>query len=99
MQIRYTRRAERCIERIDDWWQAHRPAAPDLFLRELDEAAGLLVVTPEAGVPYKTRKGSLVRYVLLPRTKYHVYYEVERAAGVVMILSVWSAVRGRRPVL
>jgi plasmid stabilization system protein ParE len=99
VRIRYTKRAELSIERIDDRWRAHRPAAPDLFWTELGEAEELLRVSPQRGTVYKTRKGDEVRRVLLPKTDYHVYYELDRDAEMAMILVVWGARRERGPKL
>jgi len=40
-----------------------------------------------------------VRRVVLPKTRHHVYYEVDRKNDLVMILAVWGAPRGRGPTL
>ena len=99
MRIRYTRRGELSIERIDDWWRAQRSAAPDLFWNELGEAVELLKSSPEMGAVYKTRKGNGVRRIVLPKSDYHVYFEVERNADWIMIIVVWGARRERGPKL
>ena len=99
MRIRYTRRAELSIERIDDWWRANRRAAPDLFWTELGEPVELIETSPEMGAVYKTRKGNQVRHVVLPKTDYHVYFEIDRDADWIMILVVWGARRERGPKL
>ncbi len=54
---------------------------------------------PEIGTPYVERHGVIVRRVLLPTTKNHLYYEIDRANDVVMILAVWGAPKGRGPTL
>ncbi len=97
MKIRLTGPARQQADRIDRWWRENRPAARDLFARELAEARALLAATPEVGSPYIERQGVLVRRVLLPRTQRHVYYEVNPKRGEVMILAVWGAPRGRCP--
>jgi hypothetical protein len=48
---------------------------------------------------YVERRGVVVRRVLLPKTHNHVYYETDRENGVVMILAVWGAPKGRGPKL
>jgi hypothetical protein len=40
-----------------------------------------------------------VRRVLLPETRNHVYYKIDRGAGVVMIVAVWGAPRAKGPAL
>lgn len=51
------------------------------------------------GSPYVERQGVVVRRVLLRKTYNHVYYEIDRAHGVVMILAVWGAPKGEGPKL
>ena len=99
MKTRLTAPACRQADHIDRWWRESRPAARDLFARELAEARRLLTDTPEIGTPYQKRHGAMVRRVLLPKTQNHVYYEIDRDQNVVMILAVWGAPRGRGPTL
>jgi hypothetical protein len=63
------------------------------------EARRLLSRTPELGTPYVERDGVLVRRVLLRKTRHHVYYEIDRINGVVMILAVWGTPKGGEPPL
>lgn len=63
------------------------------------EARRLLASTPELGTPYVERRGVLVRRVLLRRSENHLYYEIDRTAGIVMILAVWGAPKGHGPKL
>ena len=97
MAIRFTKRAERSIERIDDWWRVDRRSSPDLFWQELNAAIDTLRTFPEAGIEYKTRRGNTVRRLLLERSKYRVYYELRDQD--VFILLVWGATRERGPKL
>lgn len=99
MRIRLTGPARQQADRIDRWWRDNRPAARDLFARELAEARRLLAATPDLGRPYVERQGVLVRRLLLPRTQHHVYYEVNREDDVVMVVAVWGAPRGQGPKL
>jgi plasmid stabilization system protein ParE len=84
---------------MDLWWRENRPAAKELFARELDDARRLLAATPELGSPYVERGNVVVRRLLLRKTQSHVYYEIDRSAGVVMILAVWGAPKGEGPAL
>lgn len=87
--------AEAQIRAIDAWWRQNRLAAPELFLQELAEAFGTLAAVPWAGrtAPHPEVRG--LRRLLLRASRYHVYY----AAGeqTVLVLAVWSAVRGAGP--
>jgi hypothetical protein len=37
--------------------------------------------------------------VLLPRTKNHVYFEVDVSRGLIIVHAIWGAPRGRGPKL
>ena len=49
------------------------------------------------GAPYLVRQAGIVRRVLLPKTKNHAYYIVDRTEVVVIIVAVWGAPNGRGP--
>jgi plasmid stabilization system protein ParE len=83
-ELRTTTDADELVEQIDAWWQANRPAAPDLFLEELAAALALLVDAPGIGTPYAHRKIRGVRRLHLARTRYHLYYVHNAVAGEVV---------------
>jgi plasmid stabilization system protein ParE len=97
--VRTTPRADRRIAEAAKWWWDNRSAAPDLFIREFIDATLTLSRTPEIGTPQRHRTISGLRRLLLERTRYHVYYVYRIERDEVWILSVWSALRGRRPPL
>ena len=89
---RAVREAERCAR----WWRENRPAARTLFDEELRAAIEQIRTAPQLGSVYHAMRGREHRRVLLPQTRYHVYYRVtgpDRAR----VVCVWSAVRGRGP--
>jgi plasmid stabilization system protein ParE len=94
--IRTSSVCEQQITAIDDWWRAHRPKAPDLFMDELADAFALIESAPALGRPYASEVPG-VRRVVMRAARYHVYYR-EDDEGVV-VLAVWSALRGRGPKL
>lgn len=99
MKVRATGRAQREIVRAALWWKTNRPEAPGLFLEELEAAQLHLSTTPISGHVYGYRKARMIRRWLLEKTEYHVYFSVDRKAGVLMVHSVWGARRGRGPKL
>jgi hypothetical protein len=99
VRVRFSGPAQKQADRLDRWWREHRPDVPDLFARELDTARQSLSIAPEMAPAYVERRGVVVRRVLLPKTHNHVYYETDRENGVVMILAVWGAPKGRGPKL
>ena len=97
-QVIVAPRAAGQLDRIVRWWQANRAEAPDLFADELTAALTRLAKNPSAGVLYPLAPRPDVRRILLPRTRYHVYYVMAEAGGrVVVVLAIWHAARGGRP--
>jgi hypothetical protein len=84
---------------IDAWWREHRRDARLLFARELAEARDLILATPGVGVTYTSASGKTARRVLLPKTRNHVYFEVDEQQDLVIVLAVWGAPRRRGPSL
>ena len=90
-------RARAHAQRIEEWWSKNRPDAPDLFNRELEAAFNRIAATPMAVAVYRETKGRTVRRLLMPRTSYHVFFEVNERQQKVHVLAVWHAARGRGP--
>jgi plasmid stabilization system protein ParE len=83
---------------IDSWWRAHRRASPELFRDELEAALERLETTPLATRSYGHEgQPSTLRRVLLPRTRYFVYFEIDGEC--VTVLAVWHGSRGKGPTL
>ena len=78
MKLRLSEEAQKQIEEIDAWRRESRLAAPLLFRQELREAILQIEASPESGTPY-LRAGKPYRWVLLPKTRYLLYYS-RRAA-------------------
>lgn len=93
--VRTTPQADLHILETDHWWRRHRDLAPELFEQELALAFKTLAAAPLIGkqVPHPDVEG--LRRVLLRATRTHVYY-VARDDHV-LVVAVWSAVRGAGP--
>lgn len=98
-QLRIAPRAEGHIRTVSAWWRKHRPAAPLLFALEVADALELLAAMPTLGVYYAQRRGRTIRRLLLPRSRYHIYFTYDETADVVEVRAVWHAMRGRGPSL
>ena len=96
MRLVFTPEAEGQAEDCDRWWRENRDAK-DLFARELAGTATLLCEAPNVGSMYTMIDGLPVRRVLLRKTRTHLYYAVDGDAGLVTVLAVWGAPRGRGP--
>jgi hypothetical protein len=76
----------------------NREKAPSLFVEELAAVvARLRSGTDEGRQQYAVRRGRVIWCLLMPKTRNHVYYSVNEAAGFVEVLVVWNAVAGARP--
>jgi plasmid stabilization system protein ParE len=89
---RAVREAERCAR----WWRENRAAAGTLFDEELRAALDQIRTAPQLGSAYHVVGGQEHRRLLMPRTRYHLYYRVV-GRDRVRVVAVWSAVRGRGP--
>jgi hypothetical protein len=96
VKIKVTKRAERRIEVVDQYWRTHRLEAPDLLKQELGAARLKLAQDPYAGTAVVVR-GKQVRRLLLPRTEQWLYYVVRPKQQLIVVQTLWGARRGRDP--
>ncbi len=86
------------VRAIQAWWRTNRPAVADLFHEELRAALTKLAGSPAAGAPYRASSGVPgMRRILMPRTRYHVYYVVTDEGERVLVHAVWHTARGQGP--
>jgi plasmid stabilization system protein ParE len=97
VRVEFAARALTEIDRAARWWRDHRPDTRKLFDDELLAAVELLKSAPGVGASYPEPRRREVRRVMLRKTGYHLYYRPDPDAGRLLVLSVWSAVRGRGP--
>ena len=95
--VRFTPEAAAQAEAAERWWRQNRAGSADLFANELRSAVDLVVRAPGAGRGYLSEALPGARRVPLHRTRFHIYY-VQRE-DVVVVVAVWSAVRGEGPPL
>jgi plasmid stabilization system protein ParE len=89
--------AQRQATQAASWWRTNRPSSRGLFRRELASAFDLLVSSPEMGTPYDDADVPGLRRVLLPETRYHVYYVYHADLNQILVLGIWSVLRGHSP--
>ena len=95
--VKPTSRAAAEIRRASAWWRANRPAAPLALVDDLERAFELIATQPGIGAQARNAKKDAVRRVLLSRTGYYLYYQVNEEAGRVEVLALWHSRRGREP--
>lgn len=95
LAVVFQRRATSEIEEIEAWWRVNRPAAPDLFVVELERMLEVVALMPSLGARTKDERARDIRRVVLKKSRYHVYYRVR--GEVLQVLAVWHAKRGTGP--
>ena len=95
--VLFTATAEEHAHAVAAWWAAERPAAPSLFVDELSRAIDRLSGMPGSGAPFDSHVLVGVRRVLLPGSRYHLYYTVDSDRQEVLVRAVWHGSRGQLP--
>jgi plasmid stabilization system protein ParE len=72
--------------------RTYRQSAPNALCDELRAARDLLARNPEVG-RLDADQGGEIRRLLLPTTRYILYYRVDHEAKEVQILTLWHASR------
>jgi hypothetical protein len=93
-----SKRAARAVERIDARWREH---ADDrgLFAAEFLTAVERLESTPTPGSPFPTPNRPELRRLLMPKSRCHVYFEIDHVKQTILILHIWDGRRERAPKL
>ncbi len=99
MKLRVGKRAQQQVKKIEAWWVEHRPAAPSLFLDELEGTFRYITEARDAGIRWPTPRRPTLRRILLPRTQHHVYFLIDEPTATVHVLAVWGAPRRMTPKL
>jgi plasmid stabilization system protein ParE len=68
-----------------------------MFTDELSRATEMLKDQPEIGRPFPRPEALGLRVLVLRRTRYLVYYVHNVDAGEVLVVAVWSGLRGDGP--
>ncbi|MCA9707858.1 MAG: type II toxin-antitoxin system RelE/ParE family toxin [Myxococcales bacterium] len=98
VEVRVSPQAVEQVRAAQRWWAANREAAPSPLRDELAKGLQRLAELPEIGPPYPNDRVPGVRRLLLRKSQYHIYYVYDaRGPGLVVVLAIWSARRGREP--
>ena len=76
-------------------WAKNRPAAPGAVRQDVGEILTILSTQPGVGAPARRGRMKSLRRVTLTRIRYYLYYRV--SGGVLEVLALWHASRGRQP--
>jgi plasmid stabilization system protein ParE len=98
LKVVFSPQADAEADRALDWWLENRDKAPQLFEQELARAIAKLKETPRIGQRILTRGLNFeVRFLLLPKTRFRLFYRVLPEADLVEILRLWHTSRGAEP--
>jgi plasmid stabilization system protein ParE len=93
-----SKRASRAADRIDERWRKSGDD-PGIFAREFLEAVERLETTVGVGASFPTTRHPSLRRLLLPKSRCHVYFEIDETKQTIQILHIWDARRERAPKL
>lgn len=79
------------------WWCEHRPASVSRVVDEFARLLHVLSSSPKSGIVHGKRGGREVRRMRLQGTPYFLYYFVSDEDREVLVVSLWSAMRGKGP--
>jgi len=96
-RVLFTDRSLAQVEKAQGWWDTNRPLAPALFREEMEHAVELLRSTPRIGRPFPRPEAPDLRVLVLRRTRFLVYYIDDAEQHEVLVVAVWSSLRGADP--
>lgn len=85
------------IRVAEGWWRLNRTKAPNAIREELERAASIISVQPEAGARALNVSLAGVRRLRLARIRYYVYYSLLPDPERIEILAFWHESRGSQP--
>ena len=98
LPVSFTRRASRHVEDAGRWWRENRTKAPEALREELNQALQLIASQPDVGAMARNTKLAGVRWILLSRVSYHLYYRLlETPASSLQVVALWQTSRGQGP--
>jgi plasmid stabilization system protein ParE len=96
VKLNISKRARLRAKKIDERWRQEADY-PNLLAEELLARLTELASIPQIGSPWPTERRPHLKRLLLEKTQYHVYFEVNERKREIRILAVWGARRGRTP--
>jgi hypothetical protein len=99
VRIEFSPDALEQIRVVHDWWQIHRPAAPELLREELAATLETIRSSPKAARAYPFLAIPGLRRALMPRTRYHLYFAFHEQQALIFVHALWHASRGHGPKL
>jgi plasmid stabilization system protein ParE len=87
LPVKLTPTAAAQIRRASAWWRSNRPKAPLALVEDLERAFELVSVQPGIGARAINARARGVRRLLLSRTGYYLYYQLNAREDRVEVLA------------
>lgn len=97
MRVLVTPEAEAQLDVRRQWWRDHREKAPDLFDEEFLSTVDRIGNAPGSFPIHVQRRGRTIRCCLMPKTRCHLYFEIDEPAGVAWVVAAAGGQRRRAP--
>ena len=98
MKAFISKRASRAADRIDARWRESADD-PGIFAREFLEAVERLETTLGVGASFPTPRRPSLKRLLLPKSRCHIYFEIDDTKQTIQILRIWDGRREHAPKL
>jgi hypothetical protein len=97
MRVLVTPEAEAQLDVRRKWWRDHREKAPDLFDEEFLAAMERIGRAPGSFPIHVQRRKPTLRRCLMPKSRCHLYFEIDEQAGVAWVIAAAGGQRRRPP--
>jgi hypothetical protein len=97
VKTRLAESAKLQVRERNRWWRKYREKAPKLFAEELRDVRRQIARKPNLGKVYAVHQGVVIRRILMPKTRTHIFYEVHDTERIISIVFLWGAQQGSEP--
>ncbi len=98
LPVKFTKRADRHVDREAEWWAKNRLAAPDMLAEAIEKALDLISEFPHASERALNVRLEDVRRVYLHDTGHHLYYRVVgEPPKMIQVVAFWHSSRRSGP--
>lgn len=96
MNVFISKRAGRAAGRINARWRKSADY-PNTFTQELLEAIDFLGSVDTPGAPFPTQKRPGLKRLLMPKSRCHIYFEIDTRKQMIRVLHIWDGRRETTP--
>jgi plasmid stabilization system protein ParE len=78
-------------------WLEENHGTSEIFQGELEGALIQISAVPESAPVYRESRGRAIRRLLLPRSSYHAYFQIDEEHSTATVVALWHTSRGDGP--